>query len=71
MWCHLLLAFPAIGLCLFFLMPFATALVFYLVVVLLVATLYYQLTERMNTDPAMPSRESTKGARDRRQRSQR
>lgn len=47
MWCHLLLAMPLIGLGLFFILPFSTALVLYLIVVALSLFLYAKLMEAM------------------------
>lgn len=47
MWCHLLLATPVIGLGLFFVMPYGTALILYLVLVLLSLPLYYKIVEGM------------------------
>ena len=49
MWCHLLLATPILGLGLFFVLPFGTALVIYLVLVLLSLLLYYKIVESMQT----------------------
>jgi membrane protein implicated in regulation of membrane protease activity len=48
MWCHLLLGIPVIGLGVFFMLPFVTALVLYLVVVLISAGLYYKIMESRN-----------------------
>ena len=49
MWCHLLLAMPLIGLGLFFVLPFSTALLLYLVVVALSLLLYAKIVEAMRT----------------------
>ncbi len=48
MWCHVLLAMPVIGLGLFFVLPLATALPIYLLVVALSFALYYKITESMH-----------------------
>lgn len=47
MWCHLLLAMPLIGLGLFFVLPFSTALLLYLIVVALSLLLYVKIVEAM------------------------
>jgi len=47
MWCHLLLAAPVVGLSLFFVLPFGTALTLYLIIVALSLLLYYQIMESM------------------------
>lgn len=47
MWCHLLLAMPLIGLGLFFVLPFSTALLLYLIVVALSLLLYTKIVEAM------------------------
>lgn len=49
MWCHLLLATPLIGLGLFFVLPFSTALLLYLIVVALSLLLYTKIVEAMRT----------------------
>lgn len=48
MWCHLLLAMPLIGLGLFFVLPFSTALLLYLIVVALSLLLYTKIVEAMH-----------------------
>lgn len=60
MWCHLLLAMPLIGLGLFFVLPFATALVVYLVLVLLSLFLYYKIAESMHA-PVLTGSEALLG----------
>lgn len=49
MWCHLLLAMPLIGLGLFFVLPFSTALLLYLIVVALSLLLYAKIAEAIRT----------------------
>lgn len=52
MWCHLLLAMPLFGLGLFFVLPFSTALLLYLIVVALSLLLYSKIVEAMRTPVA-------------------
>lgn len=48
MWCHLLLAMPLISLGLFFILPFSTALLLYLIVVALSLLLYTKIVEAIH-----------------------
>ena len=57
MWCHVLLGMPVIGLGLFFVLPFVTALTVYLIIVLLSLWLYYKIMESMHT-PVITGREA-------------
>lgn len=47
MWCHLLLAMPLIGLGLFFILPFSTAVLLYLIVVAFSLLLYTKIVDAM------------------------
>lgn len=60
MWCHLLLAMPLIGLGLFFILPFSTAMVLYLIVVALSLLLYAKIVEAMRA-PLTTGREALIG----------
>ena len=48
MWCHVLLGMPVLGLGLFFVLPFTSALIIYLVIVLISLWLYYKIMESMH-----------------------
>jgi len=49
MWCHVLLGMPVLGLGLFFVLPFTSALTIYLIIVLVSFWLYYKIMESMHT----------------------
>lgn len=60
MWCHLLLATPVLGLSLFLVLPFGTALTLYLIIVALSLLLYYKIMESMRV-PVMTGPEGMVG----------
>lgn len=60
MWCHLLLAAPVLGLSLFLVLPFGTALALYLIIVALSLLLYYKIMESMRA-PVMTGPEGLVG----------
>lgn len=60
MWCHLFLLSPAIGLGLFFILPWTLALPLYLVVLALSLALYRKIMQSMH-QPVMTGREKLLG----------
>lgn len=51
MWRYFLLGMPILGLILFFIVSFESALICYLALVLLACLLYYKLMERVSLKP--------------------